>query len=201
MLVLRSSGASPFGRKVKVAAAVMGLSDRIEIRLTDTLDPNDSIRQENPLGKIPALHLEDGTVLYDSRVIVEYLDALAGGGQIIPPSGPDRWRVLRMQALVDGLMDAAILQIYEIRFRDEAKREPKWITHQAGKVARALTELERHLPSYGSKPDIGTITLACALAYLDFRFEGRWRAEHPKLVAWLSDFENRVPQFSASAPK
>lgn len=201
MLVLRSSGASPFGRKVKVAAAVLGLMDKIEIRSTDTLDPKDSIRQENPLGKIPALHLEDGTVLYDSRVIVEYLDVLAGGGKIIPSAGADRWRVLRLQALADGLMDAAILQIYEIRFREETKREPKWVEHQAGKVSRALSELEREPPSYGAMPDIGAITVACALAYLDFRFEGQWRKDHPKLVGWLSDFEKRVPTFAHSAPR
>lgn len=201
MLVLRSSGASPFGRKVKVAAAILGLINRIEIRSTDTLDPKDSIRQENPLGKIPALHLEDGTVLYDSRVIVEYLDVMAGGGKIIPPSGADRWRVLRLQALVDGLLDAAILQIYEIRFRDETKREPKWVEHQAGKVSRALAELERVPPAYGALPDIGSITLACALAYLDFRFEGRWRNDHPKLAAWLAEFEKHVQDFALSAPK
>lgn len=201
MFVLRSSGASPFGRKVKVAAAVLGLMDRIEVRSTDTLDPNDSIRRENPLGKIPALHIEDGTVFYDSRVIVEYLDALAGGGKIIPISGPDRWRVLRLQALVDGLLDAAILQIYEIRFRAEDRREAKWVEHQSGKVARVLDELEMRPPTYGVIPDIGVITLASALAYLDFRFEGGWRKGHPKLVAWLSDFEKRVPVFAASAPK
>lgn len=201
MLVLRSSSASPFGRKIKVAAAVLGLMDRIEIRLTDTLDPNDSIRSENPLGKIPALHLEDGTVLFDSRVIAEYLDVLAGGGKIIPPSGTERWQVLRLQALVDGLMDAAILQIYEIRFRDEAKREAKWTEHQAGKVTRALAALEANPPQIRSIPDIGAITLACALAYLDFRFEGRWRKDHPKLVAWLEKFEAHIPAFSNSAPK
>lgn len=201
MLVLRSSGASPFGRKVKVAAALLGLIDKIEIRTTDTLDPTDSIRKENPLGKIPALHLDDGTILYDSRVIVEYLDMLAGGGKIIPSQGAERWHALRLQALADGLMDAAILQIYEIRFREETKREPKWVEHQAGKVGRALAELERNPPSYGAIPDIGSITVACALAYLDFRFEGRWRKDHPKLVAWLADFEKRVPAFAVSAPK
>lgn len=201
MLVLRSSATSPFGRKVKVAAAVLGLTDRIEIRLTDTLDPEDSIRKENPLGKIPALRLEDGTVLYDSRVIVDYLDALAGGAKIIPASGPERWRVLRLQALVDGLMDAAILQIYEVRFREEAKREPKWVEHQAGKVTRALAELEFAPPVFGALPDVGSITLACALVHLDFRFEGRWRKDHPKLVAWLANFEQRVPAFAISAPK
>jgi glutathione S-transferase len=140
-------------------------------------------------------------VLYDSRVIVEYLDVMAGGGKIIPSVGADRWRVLRLQALADGVMDAAILQIYEIRFRDETNREPKWVEHQAGKVSRALSELERDPPSYGARPDIGTITVACTLAYLDFRFEGSWRKDHPKLVAWLADFEKRVPDFAHSTPK
>ena len=200
-MILRSSPASPFGRKVKIAAHVLGLMDQIEVVVANTLDPEDVIRKQNPLGKIPALILKDGTTLYDSRVIVEYLDALAGGGKIIPASGHERWHVLRMQALVDGLMDAAILQIYETRFRTEDRREPKWLDHQAGKVARALDELERNPPAIGAMPDIGAITLACALAWLDFRFAGNWRKDHPKLVAWLSDFEKRVPNFAASAPK
>jgi glutathione S-transferase len=112
MLVLRSSPASPFGRKVKLSASILGLSDRIQIVDADTLNPEDSIRQQNPLGKIPALLLENGDVLYDSRVIVDYLDHLAGGAGIIP-NGPERFTALRDQALADGIMDAALLQVYE----------------------------------------------------------------------------------------
>jgi glutathione S-transferase len=194
MLVLRSSPPSPFGRKVKIAAAMLGLADRIEVVAADTNDPNEELRRQNPLGKIPALVLENGETLFDSRVIVEYLDALAGGGRIIP-AGFGRFEVLRQQALFDGLMEAAVLQMYEIRWRPEERREPKWVEHQKGKVERALAEAEASLAGPAPRLHIGHIAQACALGYLDLRFEGRWRADHPRLVAWLADFEKRVPAF------
>jgi glutathione S-transferase len=194
-MILRSSPPSPFGRKVKIAAAVLGLS--LEIQKADTTDPADTLRQQNPLGKIPALILDDGTVLFDSRVIVEYLDHLAGGGRVIP-SGPERFTVLRLQALADGLMDAALLQVYEVRLREEANRSPAWVESQRGKVERALAELEANPPAIASPPDIGAIAVACALGYLDLRFEGRWRGSHPRLVAWLDRFAAEVPSFEAT---
>ncbi len=201
MLVLRSSGASPFGRKVKVAAAVLGLTDRITVAATDTLDPADSIRRQNPLGKIPALMLEDGTVLFDSRVILEYLDILAGGGRIIPAAPEPRFKVLRLQALADGLMDAGLLRLYEGRFRSADMHEPKWIAHQEGKMTRTLDALEADLPAPPSAtPDAGQISLACALGWLDFRFGGTWRAGRPGLVAWYDRFQSAVPAFAATSP-
>src|SRR5689334_4444703 len=118
MLILRSAPSSPFGRKVRIAIAVLGLSDRISIESADTSDPNETLRAQNPLGKIPTLVLETGEALYDSRVIVEYLDALAGGGRLIP-AGWGRFEALRLQALADGVMDAAILRVYEARWRSE----------------------------------------------------------------------------------
>lgn len=193
-MILRSSPPSPFGRKVKIAAAILGLSDQIEIVVTDTIDPADSIRQQNPLGKIPALILKDGAVVYDSRVIVEYLDMMAGGGKIIP-NGAERIASLTLQALADGIMDAGILQMYERRFRDEDRREAKWIDHQQGKIDRALDYLEERGVPLHATPQIGEIALACALGYLDLRFEGGWRAKHPKLVAWLDRFAAAVPAF------
>jgi glutathione S-transferase len=195
MIVLRSSPASPFGRKVKLSASILGLSERIQIVDADTLNPEDSIRHQNPLGKIPALILESGEVLYDSRVIVDYLDHLAGGGQIIP-GGEERFTALRDQALADGIADAALLQVYEGRFRSAEKHEPKWVEHQADKVQRGLAHAEVHLSAPGQKMHIGQIALACALGYLDLRFGGRWRENHPKLVSWLADFEARVPAFA-----
>ncbi|UVF20788.1 glutathione S-transferase N-terminal domain-containing protein [Microvirga terrae] len=194
MLVLRSSPASPFGRKVKLSASILGLTDRIRIVDADTLNPDDSIRQQNPLGKIPALILESGEVLYDSRVIVDYLDHLAGGGVI--PNGPERYSALRDQALADGIMDAALLQVYEGRFRPEDRHEPKWVSHQADKVRRGLDYAEAHLAEAGQPLHIGQIALACALGYLDLRFGGRWRESYPRLVAWLADFESRVPAYA-----
>lgn len=197
MLVLRSSPASPFGRKVKIAAALLGVSDRITVERADTTDPNDPLRTQNPLGKIPTLILENGETLYDSRVIVEYLDELAGGGRLIPQDG-GRFEALRQQALADGVMDAAILQSYETRWRPEDRREQRWLDHQQGKIDRTLATAEATLSTPPPAFHIGHVALACALGYLDLRFEGRWRPAHPRLVAWLHDFDGRVPAFAAT---
>lgn len=197
MLVLRSSPASPFGRKVKMAAAELGLSDRIEIVVADTNDPAEPLRQQNPLGKIPTLILETGETLFDSRVIVDYLDHLAGGGILIP-AGEERFAQLRLQALADGICDAALLQVYEGRFRPPEQRNGDWVEMQAGKVTRGLTALEALPPVETDKPRIGEIALACALGYLDLRFAGEWRAAYPALVAWLDRFAARVPAFEAT---
>ena len=196
MLVLHSSPASPFGRKVKMAALELGLMDRIEIVAADTNDPTDPLRRQNPLGKIPTLVLEDGMTLFDSRVIVEYLDHLAGGK--IFPAGEARFGQLRLMALADGIADAALLQVYEGRYRPEEGRNANWLAHQAGKVTRGLEALEAAPPAFPDRPRIGEIALACALGYLDLRFEGKWRADFPKLVAWLDDFAARVPAFETT---
>lgn len=194
MLTLRSSPASPFGRKVKIAASVLGLMDQIAVVVADTNDPAEPLRQQNPLGKIPTLVLPNGETLFDSRVIVEYLDHLAGGGRLIP-AGEARFAQLRLQALADGLCDAALLQVYETRFRPEEGRNAAWVANQASKVSRALTALELAPPAYEGAPRIGEIALACALGYLDLRFPGSWRTEHAALVAWLDAFAARVPSF------
>jgi glutathione S-transferase len=194
MLVLRSAPASPFGRKVKIAASVLGLTDRITVVVADTMDPNEALRQQNPLGKIPTLVLEDGSTLFDSRVIVEYLDFLAGGGKIIP-AGAARFPVLRLAALADGIAEAALLQVYEVRYRPEEMRVASWVELQAGKIARALATLEAAPPALGTVLDAGVIGLACALGYLDLRHGGTWRAANPRLVAWLDAFAARCPAF------
>lgn len=197
MLVLRSSPASPFGRKVKMAAIELGLMDRIEIVVADTNDPNEALREQNPLGKIPTLVLDDGTTLFDSRVIVDYLDHLSGGGKLVP-NGEARFAQLRLQALADGIADAALLKVYEGRFRPEAEHNASWVAHQDGKVARGLASLETKPPHFEDRPRIGEIALACALGYLDLRFAGSWRAAYPALVAWLDDFAARVPAFETT---
>jgi glutathione S-transferase len=211
MLTLRSSPASPFVRKIRIAANLLGLEHEIAVEIADTMDPADSVRQQNPLGKIPALVLEDGMVLFDSRVILEYLDHRAGGGRIIPKDAEARFAALRLQALADGLMDASILLVYEGRWRPAERHEPKWIDLQAGKVARTLAALEAGMAPSTSKqgigyagldtpPTIGQIALACALGYRDFRFAGTWRPDHPRLVAWLDNFAAQVPAFAATKP-
>ena len=196
MLVLRSAAASPFVRKARIAAALLELDDRIEIVAADSGDPEDSLRRQNPLGKIPALILESGEVLYDSAVIVEYLDWLAGGGRIIPADPARRFRSLTAQALADGISEAAVLMRYEALWREPDKRSETWIAHQRGKIERALMAFEHAPPEELS--DVGTIALACALGYLDLRFEGKWRADHPRLVAWLDAFSDATPSFEAT---
>ncbi len=211
MLTLRHSPSSPFVRKVRIAASVLGLDREIKIEAADTMNAGDTIREQNPLGKIPALVLEDGTVLFNSRVILEYLDHRAGGGRIIPRDADGRFAALRLQALADGIMDASVLLVYEGRWRPAERHEPKWLDLQSGKVARALAALEadlgaqnadakHRLGALDATPHVGQIALACALGYRDFRFGDAWRRDHPRLVAWLDDFARRVPAFAATAP-
>ncbi len=193
MLILRSAAPSPFARKVRIAAAVLELDDQIEVVAADMSDPENSLRAQNPLGKVPALVLDSGVAIYDSAVIVEYLDFLAGGGKIIPATPPKRFCSLTQQALADGIMEAAVLIRYETLWREPDKRSEKWIAYQGDKIARGLATFEPALPEELS--DIGTISLACALGYLDLRFEGAWRADHPALVAWLDLFAAATPSF------
>jgi glutathione S-transferase len=202
MMILRSSPLSPFGRKVRIALSLLGFDNDVTIEPADTSDPRDTVRQQNPLGKIPVLITEDGMAFYDSRVILDYLDDRAGGGRIIPRDPVQRLAALRLQALCDGILDASILTLYEGRWRKPEMREPKWLDHQAGKVFRALAALEAAPPPLDAMPNVlpnvGQIALACALGYRDLRFGGSWRGEHPRLVAWLDNFAARVPAFAAT---
>lgn len=195
---LLSSPPSPYGRKVKIAAALLGLAGGITVEPTDTNRADGPLRAANPLGKIPALVLDDGTALFDSRVILDYLDHLAGGGRIVPREAEARFAALRLQALCDGILDALLLQVYERRFRPEPLWHQPWLDYQAEKVTRALALLERDPPRLDPLPDVGQIALACALGYQDLRFQGRWRDAHPALVQWLARFAAQVPSFAAT---
>jgi glutathione S-transferase len=196
MMILRSVPPSPFARKCYLAATVLGLADQIRLEKADPNDAADTLRQQNPLGKIPTLVTEDGTTLFDSRVIVEYLDHRAGGGKIIPHEPKARFAALRLQALADGMTDAQILIVYEGRFRPPEHHVKKWTDYQADKIKRGLTALEADPPSIDPVPNVGQIALACFLGHRDLRFAGDWRAAHPRLVAWLDRFAAKVPAFA-----
>ena len=130
---------------------------------------------------------------------MQYLDHVAGGGRLVPTEPKARFAALRLEALADGLAEAALLQVYEARWRDENQRHEGWVDHQAGKVARVLASLEA-LPPQGPVT-VGDVALACALGYLDLRFGGAWRADHPQLVQWLNRFSEAVPAFEATRVK
>ena len=198
-MTLRTVGPSPFGRKVRLPAAVLGLTDGIAIEPADTMNLEDSIRGQNPLGKIPALVLDDGRVLYDSRVIIEYLDTIAGGGRVIPAEIDARFAALCTAALSDGILDAGILIVYEGRYRPDHEPHAGWLDHQRGKIERALVALAAAPPPL-APVTVGAIGAACALGYLDFRKQVEWRADHPALVAWLDGFAAAVPAFDQTRP-
>lgn len=199
-MLIRTSFASPFGRKARIAASVLGLDGKVKAEPATTQDASDPLRQQNPLGKVPVLILDDGSTLYDSPVILEYLDHIAGGGKIIPTDLKARMEALRLQALADGIMDASILIVYEGRYRPAEKHEQKWLDLQQGKIDRALAALEAAPPGLDTPPNVGQITLACALAYREFRFPGTLKTSCPRLAAWLDNFAARVPAFEATKP-
>lgn len=196
-MLLRSTLTSPYGRKVQIAAVHLGLAGRIEIVSANTLDPTDALRRDNPLGKMPVLVLDDGRKIYDSPVILECLDRLAGGGRILPIDWADRLDCLVQQALADGMLDAALLILYEGR-RPEPFRHAPWLDHQREKILRGLSALDAAPPD-PKRVTVGTITIACLLSYLDRRQPVDWRPSHPALVAWLDEFRATTPAFDATA--
>ena len=202
MMKLLSNPLSPYGRKVKIAMAMKGLKDTIEIVTVDTnIVDNPVINRPNPLAKVPALVVDGNTAIYDSHVICEYLDSLAPSPVLFPKGGVERIKTLTLGALADGILDAALLLVYEKRFRPEDKWHQPWTERQQAKIDRALGHLETSPLAWNDSPDYGHLTLACALGYLDFRHEGKWRPAHPKLIAWLDRFAAAVPAFEETRPK
>ncbi len=190
---LHYNPASPYVRKVRVLAIETGLMGQIDLApVTITpVGPDRDLCADNPIGKIPTLVRDDGSALFDSRVICEYLDGQHERGRVFPEGGEARWTALRRQALADGMLDAAVGTRYETFLRPESLRWPEWVDAQMQKVRRGLDQLEDE--SLGEAVDIGAISVACALGYLDFRYpqEG-WRASRPKLAAWFEKFSARA---------
>jgi glutathione S-transferase len=198
---LHHNVASPYVRKVMAVAIETGLDDRLEpvTRMMSPVKPDADLAKDNPLGKIPCLVTDEGA-LFDSRVICEYLDSLHDGPKMFPPAGRARWRALRRQAEGDGILDAAVLTRYETFLRPEERRWPEWIQGQKQKFRRALDGLEGEADGFDEAADIGTITIGCALGYLDFRYQDEnWRAQRPRLAAWFERFARR-PSMARTAP-
>lgn len=192
---MRSTATSPFGRKVRMAIDILGLGSQVTVVPADTLDENDTLRQQNPLGKMPCLLLADGSAVYDSGVIIEFLQEIAGTDRLLPARGLPRYQALTLATLADGIAEAALLTVYEGRFRDADKHSAHWLAHQRGKIMRGLAAFEEKPPD-PARIDIVAIALSCALGYLDWRKPVDWRASCPSLTRWLTDFATHEPAFA-----
>jgi len=191
MLKLRWSPTSPYVRKVMMVLIERGLEDRVERVTTDPWSADTDLPTDNPLGKVPALTLEDGTTLFDSPVIVEYLDSLGNLPPLFPPAGPARWTALRQQAIADGICDAAILRRLE-SMRPDGEKSANWMERQRKAVARSLDLLEAEAASLEGEATIGSLSVLVALGYLDFRFGHEdWRVGRPALTSWFTKASDR----------
>lgn len=194
---LRYSPASPFVRKVWLAVCELGLEDRVERIPTNPLKRDDVRGSPNPLGKVPALETDDGMVLYDSPVIIDYLDHAAGGGGLIPAPGPARWTALRRQALADGMMEASVLCFIEAMRKPE-RQSAGWIAHNRAAIARALAALEAEAGELGQEADVGTLAVAVMLELISGQLADLdWRTSCPALSRWFDSFRQR-PSMTAT---
>ena len=195
---LKFGAVSPYARKVMVVAHEAGVAHRIRLTPVNTREEPQAILPVNPLGKIPALILDDGTAIYDSPVICEYLDAEFGGHRLLAASGAERWRTLTRAALADGALDAGLLVRWE-RLRPAELRSSDWIATQLGKIYAALDRLESEVETFGPL-DLGLVGVGCALGYLPLRVpEIAERARWPRLFGWFDAIATR-PSFSKTAP-
>lgn len=201
-MVLHWSPRSPYVRKVVVAAHELGLQDRISLvrTMVGGTTPHPALMRENPLGKIPTLVLADGTIIYDSPVVCEYLDRLAGGS-LFPTDWAARLVALRWQALGSGMLDIALLRLGE-RGRAEAIRSAPHEALWHGKIVCCLDALEAEAATLAATPfNIGHIAIGVALGYLDFRFAAEaWQQGRPQLAAWQATFNAR-PSVAANMPQ
>ena len=199
---LYHSPTSPYVRKVMVTLHLTGQLGDVELTPGSgtPIEANPDTLTANPLGKVPCLITGEGQALFDSRVICRYLDDRAGGK--LYPAAPKLWETLTLEATADGILDAAVLMVYEARSRPEDKRDANWLDGQWGKIARAVDMIESRWMAYLQGPfDMAHAAVACALGYLDFRHGTRdWRSGHPELTAWYDAILDR-DSVRATVPK
>ena len=199
-MLLRHSHTSPYVRKVAVLLHEVGLDEQVAFETIDGWSEPDLLTDDNPLSMVPTLVLDEGTSLYDSPVICEYLDQAHDGPRMIPENGDARWQVLREQALADGILDCAILIFMETLKRPAEKRWDWWIELKQRAILRSLNVLERQVDTLVGRVDLGTISTAVALSYLDLRGAvGEWRGGRDRLAAWHAEFAAR-PSMTKTAP-
>jgi glutathione S-transferase len=197
--VLRTTMTSPFGFKVRLAVDILGLSDRVTVMGADVADENDTLRKQNPLGKIPCLVRADGTAVFDSGVILECLQEAAGTDRLLPVSGPQRIPKFTLARLIDGIIDAGALTLYETKWHKPGTESEAWIAYQRGKIERGLAALEA-MTLDPHQSDAVSIGLAAALEFLDRRKPVEWRSGHPRLAAWFAAFTAHEPAFERTRP-
>jgi glutathione S-transferase len=193
------SHTSPYARKCRLALRVKDLEQQVEEILCDPFQELPALRRANPLHRVPTLVLDDGSALFDSPVICQYLDSLAPRPRLIPASGPERWAVLRWEALADGMVDAAYDSVMERR-RPAVEQSVHWLASWEAEIRNALTAAERWVGTLPPPLSLAHLALAAALGYLDLRLgQLNWRDDCPQSAAWYDDFARR-PAFRATSP-
>jgi len=191
---------SPYARKVRMAAMETGQPDLIDWKMLSREERAEMLGAINPLGKVPVVVLDSGQALYDSPVICAYVDSLHDGAKLIPAEGPARWRVLRLEALGDGLAEAVVAVAQE-GAKLKVMQSQRVIDRQGAKVAAALAALEAEAGAFSDPPSMGEIAAACALGYMDYRgVAADWRERHPALAAWYVRMGAR-PSFAQTLPE
>ena len=200
MYKLSFSPASPYVRKVRMAAFKAGMDRKLELITANTQDEKDDIRNLNPLGKIPIVTKPDGSSLFDSRVIIDHFNRVGGG--LIPDNGDDRDTVLTRAALVEGLIDASLLIVYSDRYAGGETPSKVWADLQKGKIDRTLDFLENDLTNWTNPIgfDLANIGLVTALGYLTFREVRDWKTNRPKMQEWYQNIGSNLPGFDETKP-
>jgi glutathione S-transferase len=188
---LLASPTSPYARKARIVALEKGLMDRLAVEMLNPFEDGARLAAVNPLGKVPALLLDSGKVLFDSGVICEYLDPLDGAPTLLPPAGPERFEALARHALAQGVIDAAASIVMERR-RPESQQSPLWLERWAAAIARGLAALDETVERRPNAFGLDAITTACALGYLEFRLPDiAWPASADALNAWWGEAKQR----------
>lgn len=194
---------SPFARQVLILLHETGQLAKVNLNTVQVspVNPSAEVVATNPSGKIPTLLSADGMALYDSRVILEYLDSQHSGTPLLPREGKARWDCLTKVALADALLDAALLVRYELALRPAELHWPLWLDNQREKIQRALAFFETFVPALNAPFDLAAIALASALGYLDFRFtQLAWRESCPRLAKWYAEISLR-PSMQQTLPE
>jgi glutathione S-transferase len=179
-----ASVSSPYARKVRVAAIETGQPDLIDWQWVGGDERAEVLADINPLGKVPSMVLDTGEPLFDSPVICAYVDSLHDGAKLIPAEGWDRWAVLRLEALGDGLAEAVVAVAQESA-KPQEQQTQRVLDRQGGKVVRTLKALNGQAGDFRDPPSMGEIGVACALGYMEYRgVSDGWRADHPALASW-----------------